>query len=330
MTRRRLGNSTLEITPIGLGAWAMGGSDWPLGWGPQPDVLSLATIQRAIDRGINWIDTSAVYGLGRAETIIARALRDVSPDDRPYVFTKGGLVWDDLGNVSCSIEPASLRRQAEDSLRRLGVDAIDLYQLDLCPVGTPWPCAGGFVDDAWATLDTLRAEGKVRFIGITNADRELLARLERIAPITSLQAPYSLLNRDIETTLPFCERHEIGVIANSAMASGLLTGSMTPERLRQLPHNDWRRRNAFLRAAAISLAPGIVERLRDVGDRHAAIPGAVAVAWTLRHRAITAAVVGARRPEQIAEVGAAATMRLTMEETDRIEGIAPHSLVAMR
>jgi len=317
MERRLLGNSTLAISPVGLGAWAIGGSDWRLGWGPQPDGASMATIRRALDRGINWIDTAAVYGLGRSETIIARTLRDVPVADRPYIFTKGSLVWDELGNVSCSFRRASIRRQAEASLRRLDVDAIDLYQIDLPCKLSPWQCEGGSLEEAWGTLADLQREGKVRFLGLAHAGAAQLSRLRHIAPVTSLQTSYSLLHRDPEASvLPYCRHHGIGVLASSPMASGLLTGTMTPDRLRRLPHNDWRRESLAFQEAALVTAPRFVERLRLVGAARGAMPGAVAVAWTLHHGAVTAAVAGARRPDQIDEVAAAMSLQLTADEID--------------
>jgi aryl-alcohol dehydrogenase-like predicted oxidoreductase len=317
MDRRRLAHSTLALTPMGLGAWAIGGGDWILGWGPQPDAQSVATIRRAIDCGINWVDTAAVYGLGRSESIVARALRGVPHRDRPYVFTKCGFVWDDLGNVSACLEPSSIRRQAENSLRRLAVETIDLYQLD-----SPPPDAEGSssseafrLDAAWETLAALRREGKARFIGLSNCDPRQLDRLERIAPITCLQVPYSLLRRGIEdATLPYCEARGIGVVVSSPMESGLLTGAMTPERLQRLPHNDWRRRCRCFQEAAESRAHQLIEQLGIIAASHGCTPGAVAVAWTLQHHAITAAVVGARRPEQVDAVVRAASVRLTHGE----------------
>ena len=309
----RLGFSTLVLTRIGLGAWAIGGGDWIYGWGPQSDAQSVATIRRALDRGINWIDTAAVYGLGRSELIVARVLRDIPQNDRPYVFTKCGFVWDDLGNVSCRLEPWSIRREAEASLRRLRVDAIDLYQLDpSIEPGASWSYPPGRLEAAWEMLATLQREGKARYIGISNCDADALASLQRIAPVTCLQYAYSLLCRSIEdVTLPFCGAQGIGVLASSPMASGLLTGAMTPERLRRLPHNDWRRRcRCFLEAAHSSAGP-VVAELRAVAARHACTPGAIAVAWALNHPSITAAVVGARRPEQVDELIKAASIELT-------------------
>jgi aryl-alcohol dehydrogenase-like predicted oxidoreductase len=318
--RRRLGNSELEITAIGLGAWAIGG-EWMFGWGPQDDGESIATIRRAIDRGINWIDTAAAYGLSHSEVVIGRALRDVPPGDRPYVFTKCTLVWDEQGTVSHNICPASLRREAEASLRRLETDCIDLYQMH-------WPVWGfspaghdsGSLEEAWDTLVALQREGKVRHIGICNADTDQLARTHRIAPVTSVQPPYSIVRREIEErTLPFCQQHGIGVIVYSPMQSGLLTGKMTRERLAALPETDWRRKGKYFQEPLLTTALNVVERLKEIAARHGRTPGEIAIAWTLRHPAVTAAIVGARRPDQLDDIANAGTFRLSPEDIAEID-----------
>jgi aryl-alcohol dehydrogenase-like predicted oxidoreductase len=321
VNRRRLGKSELVITPLGLGTWAIGGGDWILGWGPQNDSDSIATIKRAIELGITWIDTAGVYGLGRAETIIARTLREIPRGERPYIFATCGLAWDELGNVRHDLTPDSIRREAEASLRRLGVEAIDLYQL-----GWPrWPETSSPpsekpLEAAWITMHSLQREGKVRFIGVSNCDHAQLAWLQRIAPVTSLQAPYSLLRREIEdNTLPFCVNHEIGVFAYSPMQSGLLTGAMTPDRISMLPHNDWRRWNTHFHEPMLSRALELVNRLREVGARYARTPAEVAIAWTLRDRAVTAAIVGARRPRQIDELVGAALFTLDTNDIEELE-----------
>jgi len=312
--------SELVITPTGLGTWAIGGGDWILGWGPQNDADSMATIRRAIELGINWIDTAGVYGLGRAETIIARALREIPLGERPYVFATCGLVWDELGNVVHNLEPDSIRRELDASLRRLNVDSIDLYQL-----GWPtWPERSSSRCDrllrAWTTMHSLQREGKVRFIGASNCDHAQLACLQRIAPVTSLQAPYSLLRREIENnTLPFCVNHEIGVLAYSPMQSGLLTGAMTPDRISTLPHNDWRRWNTRFHEPMLSRALEVVNRLREVGSRYGRTPGEVAIAWTLRDGAVTAAIVGARRPRQVDELVGPASFTLDAIDIEELE-----------
>jgi aryl-alcohol dehydrogenase-like predicted oxidoreductase len=306
----------LTITRIGLGASAIGGGDWIGGWGPQKDAESVATIRRAVDLGINWIDTAAVYGLGHSETLIARACRDIPEGERPYVFTTCGLVWDDLGNVAHSLDPQSIRREVEGSLRRLDVECIDLYQ-----VGRPaWPNSAhehvpGSLEAAWETMAALQREGKARFIGVANCDVNQLDRLGHIAPVTSLQTPYSLLRRAFEEgALTVRDDNTSGVIACSSLESGLLTGKMTPERINALPHNDWRRRSPSFQEPVLNRGLALVERLRAVGARHARTPGQVAIAWTLHHPVVTATCVGARQPYQVDEIVAAASVRLTGNE----------------
>jgi aryl-alcohol dehydrogenase-like predicted oxidoreductase len=321
MQRRQLGQSDLQITPIGLGAWAIGG-EWMFGWGPQDDRDSIATIRRAIDVGINWIDTAAAYGLGHSEVIVGRALRDVPRNERPYVFTKSTLVWDEQHIVTHNLRPESLRREAEQSLRRLDTDRIDLYQLHW-PV---WPNSPpghdpGSLEPAWETLAALQRQGKVRHIGICNADAEQLARLHRIARVTSLQPPYSILRRDIEAqTLPFCQQHGIGVIVYSPMQSGLLTGKMTRARFAALPESDWRRKGKYFQEPLFTDALRVVERLETIGQRERRRAGEIAIAWTLRHPAVTAAIVGARRPDQISELVGAGDVKLTTQQMAEIDG----------
>jgi aryl-alcohol dehydrogenase-like predicted oxidoreductase len=323
--RRTLGHSDLTITSIGLGTWAIGGGDWVLGWGPQKDADSVTTIRRAVELGINWIETAAVYGLGHSETLIARALREIPQRERPHVFTMCSLVWDELGNVAHSLEPRSIRREAEASLRRLDIDTIDLYQ-----IGWPiWPKSPpghdpGSLEAAWDTMASLKREGKVRFIGVSNCDRHQLTRLQRIAPVTSLQTRYSLLSRDVEDrTLPFCQDRRLGVLACSPMHSGLLTGTMTPERVKALPHNDWRRRSPDFQEPFLSCALRVNDRLRAVAGRYARTPGEVAIAWTLRHPAVTAVVVGARRPDQVDTMIGATTLRLATTEIESLDVSCP-------
>jgi aryl-alcohol dehydrogenase-like predicted oxidoreductase len=317
---RRLGNSSLELTPVGLGAWAIGG-EWRFGWGPQDEAESIATIRRAVDRGINWIDTAAVYGLGRSEAVIGRALREIPSGDRPYVFTKCSLVWDDKGNVSHSLRAQSIRGEVEASLRRLDVERIDLYQIHW-PI---WPASPqghdpGSVEEGWSTLAALRREGKVANIGVSNFDVSHLLRILPIELPTSLQPPYSLLRPEIERdVLPFCQKHHIGVISYSPMQSGLLTGKMTRERIEALPATDWRRGTRGFQEAMLSRAFPLVERLREIGARHGKTPGQVAVAWVLRHPAITAAIVGARRPGQVDGIVESGDFRLSGEEIDELE-----------
>lgn len=320
MKLRRLGNSTLELTPIGLGAWAIGG-EWRFGWGPQDDADSIATIRRAIERGVNWIDTAAIYGLGHSEEVVGKALRDIPPGDRPYVFTKCSLVWDEARNTSHNLRAQSIRGEVEQSLRRLQTERIDLYQIHW-PV---WPASPqghdpGSIEEAWTTLTTLRDEGKVAFIGVSNFDAAQLKRISRIETPTNLQPPYSMLRPEIEgDVLPFCLDNNIGVIPYSPMQSGLLTGTMTRERISSLPEGDWRRNNRFFQEPLLSKAMALVEGLRVVADKHGRRPGEVAIAWTLRHPAITATIVGARRPQQVDELIGAATFRLSAEDIEELE-----------
>lgn len=312
MNTRKLGSSDLIITSIGFGAWAAGGP-WKFGWGEQNDRDSIEAIHRALGLGINWIDTAAVYGLGHSEEVVARALRDWG-DERPYVFTKCGMIWSEKGDVGYSLRPSSIRRECEASLRRLNVDVIDLYQIH-------WP-ADDLIEtlEGWATMADLQTEGKVRWIGVSNFSLQELQKTTSIAPITSLQPPYSLVRRDAEKELlPFCGSENIGVIVYSPMASGLLTGAMTTERAANLPVDDWRRGNPEFQAPKLSQNLALVERLRAVGARHGKYPGEVAIAWTLRNPAVTGAIVGARNAKQVDGIISAATFRLTPDEIKEIE-----------
>jgi aryl-alcohol dehydrogenase-like predicted oxidoreductase len=308
---RVLGNSDLHLTPVGYGAWAIGGGNWEFGWGAQDDSESLATIERALDAGMNWIDTAAIYGLGHSEEVVGKALKN-SPH-KPYVFTKCSMRWHADRSIYRSLKRKSLEEEIENSLRRLGVDTIDLYQIH-------WPNPEDEIEEGWETLARFKEQGKVRFIGVSNFNVAQMKRAQKIAPITSLQPPYSLLRRDIEKEiLPYCQENKIGVINYSPMVSGLLTGKMTAERVRNLPEDDWRKRNANFQSPKLERNLELVELLRQIGHEHGVEPGVVAVAWTLRHPAITAAIVGARRPDQIDGVIPAATFRLSDEEAGRIE-----------
>jgi aryl-alcohol dehydrogenase-like predicted oxidoreductase len=312
MNTRKLGNSDLTITPIGFGAWAVGGP-WQFGWGEQSDRDSIAAIHRALELGMNWIDTAAIYGLGHSEEVVAKALRDWK-GKRPYVFTKCGMVWNEKNEVSYSLRPKSIRRECEASLLRLGVDAIDLYQIH-------WP-VDDFAETAagWATMKELQKEGKVRWIGVSNFSVQELQKSHAIAPVTSLQPPYSLIRHDAEKDLlPFCERENIDVIVYSPMASGLLTGAMTRERVANLPADDWRRSNPEFQEPKLSQNLALAERLRAVGARHGKSPGEVAIAWTLRNAAVTGAIVGTRNAKQVDGIIGAATFRLTSQEITELE-----------
>lgn len=308
----------MEITPIGFGAWAIGGGDWAFAWGAQDDADSVAAIEKAVDEGINWIDTAAVYGLGHSEEIVARALKNIGSARRPYVFTKCSLVWDENREVSHSLKAASIRRECEESLRRLEVDAIDLYQIH-------WPRFSpedpdDDIEEGWQTLKDLKDEGKVRYIGVSNFSAEQMERIAPIAPITSLQPPYSMIRREVEKeTLPYAKANGIGVIVYSPMQSGLLTGRMTRERIAQMPDDDWRRRNKEFQEPNLTKNLKLVEKLDEIARRHDVFTGAVAVAWTLRNDAVTAAIVGARSPRQVEALKDALEFRLSDEEFDEIE-----------
>ncbi|MGA2863393.1 MAG: aldo/keto reductase [Verrucomicrobiota bacterium] len=313
MQTRKLGNSDLQITTLGFGAWAIGGAGWQYGWGAQDDRQSLAAIRRALELGINWIDTAAVYGLGHSEKLVAQALRDWS-GPRPCVLTKCGMVWNDRREIAYSLRAKSIRSECEHSLRRLGVDVLDLYQIH-------WPAGDGAeTEEGWTTLAELQAEGKVRWIGVSNFSLEELKKAHRIAPITSLQPPYSLVRREAEAQLlPFCQREGIGVIVYSPMASGLLTGAMTRARAAALPPDDWRSRNPEFQEPKLSKNLALVERLRTVAARHQRSPAETAIAWTLRQPAVTGAIVGARSAAQVEGILGAAQFRLTQAELAEIE-----------
>jgi aryl-alcohol dehydrogenase-like predicted oxidoreductase len=312
MNTKQLGTSNLHITPIGFGAWAIGGSGWEFAWGSQDDRDSIAAIRAALDAGVNWIDTAAVYGLGHSEEVVARALEGVR--DRPYVFTKCSMVWDERRKIGHRLKADSVRRECESSLRRLRVDAIDLYQIH-------WPDPDEDIEEGWTAMARLKEEGKVRNIGVSNFNVAQMRRAQAIAPITSLQPRYSLLHREIEEDiLPFVARENIGVLAYSPMASGLLTGAMTAERIAALPADDWRRSNGDFREPQLSRNLRLVRLLRAIGRHHGLSPAETAIAWVLRDQIVTAAIVGARRPDQVRGVMGAAEFRLSPREVAEIDG----------
>jgi aryl-alcohol dehydrogenase-like predicted oxidoreductase len=314
MQTRTLGNSDLNITRVGYGAWAVGGSGWQFAWGAQNDNDSIAAIHRSLELGVNWIDTAAVYGLGHSEEIVARALKSWS-GPRPYVFTKCALRWDAKGNIQKVLKADSIRREVEDSLRRLSVDVIDLYQIH-------WPPEPDSpeLEEGWSTMADLKREGKVRWIGVSNFNVAQLKRAKAIAPVTSLQPPYSLLHREIEEDiLPYCLREGIGVIVYSPMASGLLTGAMTRERAAKLPKDDWRSSHPDFTEPNLSRNLALVELLREIAKRHNRSVGEVAIAWTLHHPAVTGAIVGARNARQAEGVMRAGDLRLNDKEVNEIE-----------
>ena len=312
MNTKHLGNSDLAITPIGFGAWAIGGS-WQFGWGTQDDSQSVAAIHRALELGINWIDTAAVYGLGHSEEVVARALQEWK-GARPYVFTKCGMLWNDKGEISYSLRAGSLRRECEASLRRLKTDRIDLYQIHWTADDLDETVEG------WQTLAALQKEGKVRWIGLSNASVEEMQKLQPIARITSLQPPYSLIRREVEgAQLPWCRREGVGVIVYSPMASGLLTGAMTRERLRALPKDDWRLRNEQFQEPKLSANLAVADRLKAVGARYGRSASEVAIAWVLHNPVVTGAIVGARNPKQVEQTVRAADLQLTEQDVQQAE-----------
>jgi len=310
MHTRQLGNTDIHITPLGLGTWAIGGSGWADAWGAQDDQESIATIKRALDLGINWIDTAPVYGLGHSEEIVGKAIKG---REKPYIFTKCSLVWNDRGKISSSLKADSLRHEVEASLKRLGVDVIDLYQIH-------WPNPDPDIEEGWSTLAKLKREGKVRAIGASNFNVQQLRRAMEIAPVDSLQPPYSLLNREVEKEiLPFCLENHIGVIVYSPMASGLLTGAMTKERVQKLPEDDWRKQAPNFTEPRLSRNLELANLLSDIGYPYNRTPGEVAVAWVLRNPAVTGAIVGGRHPRQIEELIGAAEFRLDDLAVEQID-----------
>lgn len=311
MEKRQLGSSDLHITPVGFGAWAIGGGNWDYGWGPQDDQDSIGAIQRALDLGVNWIDTAPAYGLGRSEEIVARALKGRAA--KPYIFTKCEIRWDENRQLHYSLRAESVRQEVEDSLRRLQVDVIDLYQIH-------WPDPDEEVEEGWTTMAQLQQEGKVRWIGVSNFSVEQLRRVQRIAPVTSLQPPYSLLDQAIEKeVLPFCKDNNIGVIAYSPMASGLLTGAMTPERVAAMPEDDWRKTSSEFQMPRLARNMELAALLGRIGERYDRSAGAVAIAWTLRRPVVTGAIVGARRASQVDSSFAGGTFTLSDADIAEIE-----------
>jgi len=316
MKTKQLGHSDLLITPVGFGAWAIGG-DWQFGWGAQDDEQSIAAIHRALELGVNWIDTAAIYGLGHSEEVVALALA-AWKGPRPYVFTKCGMIWDAQGKAGYSLRAESIRSECEASLRRLKTDVIDLYQIHWTADDLNETLEG------WSMLSTLQKEGKVRWIGVSNASVQEMQKLKTITPITSLQPPYSLIRRDIESgQLPWCGREGVGVIVYSPMASGLLTGAMTRERIAALPKEDWRTKNEQFLDPKLTENLKLVDRLKIIGARHGRPAGQAAIAWTLRHPAVTGAIVGARNPKQVEQIAGAADLQLAPQDIADL-GVSPH------
>jgi aryl-alcohol dehydrogenase-like predicted oxidoreductase len=318
LATRRLGTSDLTITTVGFGAWAIGGGGWAFGWGPQDDAQSIATIRHAIARGINWIDTAAVYGLGHSEEVVRRALEGIPAADRPYVFTKCGMVWDENDRMASPrqmLRPESIRAECEASLRRLGVERIDLYQFH-------WPDQSGTaVEDSWATMIRLVEEGKVRAAGVSNFDVGLLERCEALRHVDSLQPPFSLIRRGAAAhEIPWCASHGTGVIVYSPMQSGLLTDRFSAERVSALAEDDWRRRSAEFKPPRLERNVALRDALRPVAARRGVSVAEVAVAWTLAWPGVTGAIVGARTPDQVDGWIGAATLELAAADLDQVRG----------
>ncbi len=313
----KFGKTGMDITQVGFGSWAIGGSGWAAAWGPQDDDEAIGAIQRSVEVGINWIDTAAVYGLGHSEELVAQALKNVPEGDRPYVFTKCALAWDENGDIINRLKKDSVKQECEDSLRRLQTDVIDLYQIH-------WPNPDEDIEEGWQAMAELKEEGKVRHIGVSNFNVSQMERLQSIAPVETLQPPYSMLKREVEAEiLPYCEENDIGVIVYSPMRSGLLTGKMTPERIQNLPSDDWRRNADDFQEPKLSKNMEVVELLTEIGERHDKSPAEVAIAWTMRLSSVTAAIVGGRRPDQVDGTVGAADFRLSEDEVGEIEAALP-------
>jgi aryl-alcohol dehydrogenase-like predicted oxidoreductase len=316
LPKRTLGLSSLEITTVGLGTWAIGGGDWAFSWGPQDDAQSLEAMRHAIELGVNWIDTAAVYGLGHSEEVVGKFLHELSPSDRPFVFTKCGVVWDDAKRMEPGkriLTPESIRRECEASLRRLGVERIDLYQFH-------WPDeAGTRVEDSWTTMSQLIGEGKVRVGGVCNFNAALMERCEPIHHVDSLQPPFSLIRREVaEKDIPWCAQHKTGVIGYSPMQSGLLTESFSADRVEKMSKDDWRKRSEEFRQPKLGKNIGLRDALRPIAQRHQVSVSEVAVAWTLAWAGVTGAIVGARSPQQVDGWIRAATLELSSADLDQI------------
>lgn len=316
MQKRKLGFTDMEITTCGFGAWAAGGGNWEWGWGPQDDAESVAAIQKGLDLGINWIDTAAAYGLGHSEEIVRKALK--GRHGKVFIATKCGLVWDDpsTGTVYNRLQDWSVRQEAENSLRRLGVDVIDLYQIH-------WPKPDNEIEEGWTEIARLVEEGKIRYAGVSNFSVEQIQRAQQIHPVASVQPEYSMLERNIENDLlAYCAEQQIGVIAYSPMASGLLTGKYTRATVDTIAADDWRRKfSVHFREPALTANLAVVEKLEQIARRVHRNLAELAVAWVLRRSEITAAIVGARRPSQIEQTTSASDWQLPAEVVNEIEDL---------
>ena len=294
MKTRKLGYSDLHLTPIGLGTWAMGGGDWKFGWGDQDDAASIASVHQALDAGVNWIDTAAIYGHGHAERVVGKAIQDRRDD--VLIATKCGRVWEgESREIGKSLRRESVHREIDLSLQRLGIDCIDLYQIH-------WPEPDEEIEEGWGAVAELVEAGKIRYAGVSNFNMEQLKRIQPIHPVTSLQPPYSMLRREVEEEiLPYCRENQIGIVAYSPMQAGLLTGRFSKERVQNLPANDWRKANPFFTSPQLEANLSIIEQLRPVAAQMEITLPQLALAWVLRRSEMTAAIAGARRPEQILE-----------------------------
>lgn len=314
MQNRKLGHSDLHLTTIGLGTWAMGGGDWKFGWGPQDDKASIAAIHAAVDQGINWIDTAPIYGHGHSEKVVGKAIKGIR--DSLIIATKCGRVWEgDSREIGKSLKAHSIRQEVENSLQRLGIDYIDLYQIH-------WPQPDEEIEEGWATIADLIKEGKVRYGGVSNFDLQQLKRVQAIHPVTSLQPPYNMFRREIELELmDYCRENQIGIVAYSPMQAGLLTGKFNKERAAMLPESDWRSKHPFFNIPQLALNLEVVEQLRGIAEDKNCSMSQLSLSWVLRRDEITAAIVGARKPEQIEETAQAASIELNTKEIDVIEAI---------
>jgi len=311
MQTRKLGNSDLKITSIGVGTWAIGGPDGNYNWGPQNDEDSIEAIKRAVERGINWIDTAPAYGKGHSEEVVGKALQSLFP--RPYVFTKNSLVWGEDRVITNRLKADSIRKECEDSLKRLGVETLDLWQIH-------WPNPDPDIEEAWKEMAKLKKAGKVQWIGVSNFTPAQMKRAQAIAPVTSLQPPYSAARRDIEKEiLPFCKENGIGVLVYSPMQAGILSGKMTKERVQNMALSDWRRNNDHFKEPFLSRNLALQDLLGKIGARHGHSAGVVALAWALRRDEVTGAIVGFRNPDQVEGLAAAGDFRLSKDEIEEVE-----------
>ncbi len=313
---RQLGKTNLQITTIGLGAWAIGGGEWAFGWGPQDDQDSIKTIHEAVNRGINWIDTAAVYGLGHSEEVVGKALRQLPADSRPFVFSKCGLVWDSNDTFSQPkriLRPESIRNECEQSLKRLGVEQIDLYQFH-------WPDETGTeVEDSWSTMLELQKEGKVAHVGVSNFDVELLQRCENIGHVDSLQPPFSLLNRSIiDSELPWCKSHSTGILCYSPLSSSILTDNFSLEKVSKLSPKDWRKHSSNFQSPEVEKNIALRDSLKPIAQKYQTTVSSIAIAWVLSWQGITGAIVGARKVEQIQDWIGSSSITLDQDDLNNI------------